>query len=295
MEVFQSIDDAIHAICKGQVSVLRRTPVSGGDINDAFRLTLSDESEVFLKSNRREKLDFFRAEADGLTAIASAGVISTPEVLAMGTDGEHAFLLLSFLRAGVKRPDFFEDFGHRMASLHASDTTAFTAGGRFGFSRDNYIGASPQYNTPAMSWIDFFAECRLRPQFENAASFFEPEERRAFEGLLSHLDQYLSEPEKPSLLHGDLWGGNYMVGPDGAAWLIDPAVSVGHAEADLAMTELFGGFPQEFYAAYQEVHPIDPGYRERKQLYNLYHLLNHLNLFGGSYLPSVRGILKKYA
>jgi fructosamine-3-kinase len=112
--------------------------------------------------------------------------------------------------------------------------------------------------------------------------------------LLDHLDKYLLEPAFPSLLHGDLWSGNCITGNDGEAWLIDPAVSVGNFEADLAMTELFGGFPYSFYGAYNEINPIDQGYRERRELYNLYHLLNHLNLFGGSYLGAVRRILRKY-
>ena len=112
--------------------------------------------------------------------------------------------------------------------------------------------------------------------------------------MMDHLEDYLPEPAFPSLLHGDLWNGNYLVGNDGEACLIDPAVYVGHAEADLAMTELFGGFPQRFYVAYNEANPVDPGYRERRDLYNLYHLLNHLNLFGGGYLGSVREILRAF-
>ena len=111
---------------------------------------------------------------------------------------------------------------------------------------------------------------------------------------MANLDRYLVEPEKPSLVHGDLWSGNFITGSDGQAWLIDPAVYVGHAEADLAMTELFGGFHPRFYAAYREVNPLQPGYEQRRDLYNLYHLLNHLNLFGRGYLSSVLRILSRY-
>ena len=144
------------------------------------------------------------------------------------------------------------------------------------------------------SWISFFRDCRLVPQFRDAMHWFDDAARKQIAYLLDHLDVYLEEPEHPSLLHGDLWSGNFITGSDGNAWLIDPAAYVGHAEADLAMTELFGGFSQRFYDAYREVHPIHPGYGHRRELYNLYHLLNHLNLFGGSYLPSVNRVLRDF-
>ena len=128
-----------------------------------------------------------------------------------------------------------------------------------------------------------------------AERYFDPGTRRQCERLLDRLDSRLAEPEFPSLIHGDLWSGNAVCGPDGKAWILDPAAYVGHFEAELAMTELFGGFPTAFYEAYREVNPIDSGYRDRRDLYNLYHLLNHLNLFGGSYLSSVRQILSRYS
>ena len=127
-----------------------------------------------------------------------------------------------------------------------------------------------------------------------AEQYFEASERRMINNLLERLDTLLIEPEYPSLLHGDLWSGNFMTGDDGKAWLIDPAVYVGHAEADIAMTELFGGFSEEFYSAYRETAPMQAGYEDRRDLYNLYQLLNHLNMFGGSYLSSVRRIVRRY-
>ena len=158
----------------------------------------------------------------------------------------------------------------------------------------NYIGAGEQTNEIRDSWVNLFRECRLEVQFQRAAHYFDSSDRKAFQSLLDHLEDYLPEPAFPSLLHGDLWGGNFVTGPDGYAWLIDPAVYVGHLEADLAMTELFGGFSHIFYESYQEVNPLLPGYKDRRDLYNLYHLLNHLNLFGGGYYGSVMRIVRRF-
>ena len=167
---------------------------------------------------------------------------------------------------------------------------------KYGFSEDNYIGAGPQKNDPPESWIEFYRECRLLPQIRRAERYLDPPVRRKAERILDHLDSYLREPEFPSLLHGDLWSGNMMCGSGSSAWIIDPAVYVGDFEADLAMTQLFGSLPGRFYAAYSEINPIDrEGYPERRKLYDLYHLLNHLNLFGAGYLGSVVEIIKRFA
>lgn len=179
--------------------------------------------------------------------------------------------------------------------MHRADMENLSPDGRFGLLHDNYIGSNRQINKPSVSWIAFFRDSRLEPQFRKADVWFDSHDRKAVSSLLDHLDNYLPEPDFPSLLHGDLWNGNYLVGNDGSAWLIDPAAYVGCFEADIAMTELFGGFPRDFYAAYNEVNPLSPDYEDRRDLYNLYHLLNHLNLFGGSYLGSVRSIIRRYA
>ena len=142
--------------------------------------------------------------------------------------------------------------------------------------------------------MEFFRDCRLQPQFDRARAALSTGTIKRMENLLDYLDEYLVEPEQPSILHGDLWSGNFLVGPDGNAWLIDPAVYVGNAEADIAMTELFGGFSGAFYGAYRESGLLQPGYEERRDLYNLYHMLNHLNLFGGSYLYAVERIVERY-
>ena len=294
MKEYNSLNETISDLFGNGVSVKDRFSIAGGDINDAYRLELTDGSSFFMKANRPDKIDFFRCEVAGLNAIMSTGAINTPEALGIGVDAGFSFLIMSFIDRGKRRRDFNEVFGQDLAAMHRASTERFVSGGRYGFSSDNYIGAGPQKNTPSDSFIEFFAECRLRPQFERAYAYFSETEHRDIERFLSRLDKYLTEPEFPSLLHGDLWGGNYMVGNDGSAWLIDPAVYVGHFEADIAMTELFGGFPYEFYDAYWSAMGGQNGYADRRDIYNLYHLLNHLNLFGGGYLSSVRSILRRF-
>lgn len=177
--------------------------------------------------------------------------------------------------------------------MHQASTAGMVSNGKYGFDCDNYIGRRRQVNTGYDSWIGFFRDCRLEPQFQDADRYFDREDWKRIGRFLDHIDDILVEPEYPSLLHGDLWSGNVITGNDGGAWLIDPAVYVGHAEADLAMTELFGGFPQAFYDAYKEAAPLQPGYERRRDVYNLYHLLNHLNMFGRMYLPEVKCVLER--
>ncbi len=289
MKQYKSVRAAIaEYVGFGEVSV---HSVPGGDINRAYRVTTGGQS-IFMKTNRRENQPFFLAEIDGLRAIAETGTICVPRVLATGVDDCFgAFLLLEW-SSGIPAAQFFENFGHNLAAMHRAETSKIVKG--FGFPEDNFIGAGEQENTPEESWCVFFRDHRLVPQLKKADVWLDSLDRKAISRLLDHLEYYLPEPDAPSLLHGDLWSGNYITGKDGEAWLIDPAAYVGHAEADLAMTGLFGGFPQRFYGAYSEVNPIDPAFRERRDLYNLYHLLNHLNLFGGSYLASVRQILRMH-
>lgn len=290
----ERLEDVITKTYGNDVRVIKRTPISGGDINSAYLLDLSDGTKVFMKSNRKSNADFFRAEAEGLTAIRQTGTARVPEVIARGEDGNEAFLLLEYIASGARSRRSSEELGTDLGRMHLADTGSLVRGGLYGFTDDNYIGAGYQVNTPKDTWTEFFTECRLIPQFERAAAYFGGGERKAIDAFLNRVDRYLAEPERPSLLHGDLWGGNYMIDVQGHPWLIDPAVYVGHAEADLAMTELFGGFDRTFYDAYRSTAGIDPDYRDRKDLYNLYHLLNHLNLFGGGYLYSVKSVISRY-
>ena len=289
-----SLSEAVQRLYGGGICITNKRPVSGGDINRAYVLELSNGERIFMKANSRKNLGFFRAEAEGLQAMRSTNTVKVPAVLAIGTEASSAFLLLEYLEEGERSGAGSEELGRALALMHLADTGRFVSNGKYGFYCDNFIGASEQSNLPTDNWVDFFIQRRLMPQFEKASGWFGKEEHRDFDSFLGNLTQILSEPAHPSLLHGDLWSGNYMIDQSGAPWLIDPAVYVGHAEADLAMTELFGGFDRKFYDAYNETAGIDPGYPERRDIYNLYHLLNHLNLFGGSYLHSVQAVIKRY-
>lgn len=293
-----SLAQALVSLYGNSVAIAETDRLSGGDINKAYGLTLNTGAHIFMKANSKANADFFTAEAAGLSAIEATGVIKTPEILCTGTDdGEdvgYSFLLLKFIKSAKPRTDYWETFARDLAALHKADTKIFEISGKFGFFQNNFIGARAQNNTPSDSWISFFRDNRLAPQFKDADSYFTAEDRTKIAKLLDHLEDFLIEPNQPSLLHGDLWSGNVMCGPEGKAMLIDPAAYIGHAEADLAMTELFGGFPEKFYDAYREANPLEPGYENRRDLYNLYQLLNHLNLFGPTYLGPVLSIVDEY-
>ena len=293
-----SLAQALVSLYGNSVAIAETDRLSGGDINKAYGLTLNTGAHIFMKANSKANADFFTAEAAGLSAIEATGVIKTPEILCTGTDdGEdvgYSFLLLKFIKSAKPRTDYWETFARDLAALHKADTKIFELSGKFGFFQNNFIGARAQNNTPSDSWISFFRDNRLAHQFKDADSYFTAEDRSKITKLLDHLEDFLIEPNQPSLLHGDLWSGNVMCGPEGKAMLIDPAAYIGHAEADLAMTELFGGFPEKFYDAYREANPLEPGYENRRDLYNLYQLLNHLNLFGPTYLGPVLSIVDEY-
>ena len=249
-------------------------PVGGGCIHECFRVEIAGRT-FFLKCNSQDQADNFAAEADGLGALRQAG-LRAPEPVSHGTAGGKAYLLLEFL--SLRGEGDFAALGRMLAQAHRQP------GPRFGWSRDNYIGATPQKNEWCDDWAVFWRERRLKPQVELAKrNGFDPPVQNVFDLLAGHQPQ-------PSLLHGDLWSGNAGFSKAGPV-VFDPAVYYGDREADLAMTELFGGFPREFYEAYEEAYPLDAGYRQRQPLYNLYHLLNHLNLFGAGYLSQVKGTL----
>lgn len=293
---FTSLKNALYALFGEGIKIESASRISGGDINEAYGLTLTNGKCIFMKSNTKENLSFFTAEAAGLNAIARTKAIGTPQILGVGTDeerGGYSFLLLEFISGKNRSKNYWEDFARQLSDMHRAETAGLVSDGKYGFDSDNYIGRHRQINTGYDTWMEFFRDCRLEPQFQDAARYFDREDRKRIIRFLDHLDEILVEPEHPSLLHGDLWGGNVIAGNDGRAWLIDPAVYVGHAEADLAMTELFGGFPPAFYDAYKEVAPLRPGYERRRDVYNLYHILNHLNLFGRMYLPEVRHMISR--
>jgi protein-ribulosamine 3-kinase len=231
----------------------------------------------FLKEGAPARADAFGAEADGLEALRPH--IRVPRLLDRGIRNGKAFIVLEHL--DLQRGGDFAQLGRMLAALHRP------AGPRFGWARDNYIGLSPQQNGWRDDWAEFWREHRMRPQLELA-------KKKGFAVEMPRLDVLENHRPQPSLLHGDLWSGNAGFTAEGPV-VFDPAVYYGDREADLAMTELFGGFPKEFYRAYDEAFPLMPGYEQRKHLYNLYHLLNHLNIFGGGYLSQVKATLRLLA
>lgn len=252
----------------------------GGSISQT--LVLGDgRARYFVKLNRATLAAMFAAEADGLAALAQCPALRVPRVVAQGASGDDAFLVLEYLElAPLSRPADGAAAGRALAELHRIEGT------QHGWPRDNYIGRNPQYNAMHVTWPFFFAQRRLLPQLALArrrgdcARLIERGEKLA-ERLAALFVDYRP---RASLLHGDLWHGNAAVDETGRLALFDPAVYFGDRDTDLAMSELFGGFPESFYVAYREALPPAEGYEQRKTLYNLYHVLNHLNLFGGGYL-----------
>jgi protein-ribulosamine 3-kinase len=258
-------------------------PVGGGCIHTALEVegdSSAGKQRFFAKLNEASRADLFEAEADGLAALASAREVAVPKVVARGDDGERAWLVLEWLELESLHPRAASQLGASLARQHR------LAQPRFGWARDNFIGASPQKNGWSDDWLAFWRERRLMFQLGLAAKHRLPSrmidrgERLAADSeafFRGHL------PDR-SLLHGDLWAGNAAALAGGAPVVFDPAVYVGDREADIAMTELFGGFPRDFHAAYSEAWPLDDGYRARRDFYNLYHVLNHANLFAGGYV-----------
>jgi fructosamine-3-kinase len=275
------------------VSIENVARVSGGDINQAYSLGLSDRRRVFMKTNDSCAPDLFSAEAAGLAWLDAARALRVPRVLAVSeaTGGsEPAFLVLEWLEPAGPRADFDDELGHGLAALHRHGAPCF------GLDRDNFIGRLPQPNRVMSSWADFYRAQRLEAQLRLAvdARRVDGSLVRKFERLFSRLVELVGEPEPPARLHGDLWGGNLHVDENGAPCLIDPAVYGGHREIDLAMMRLFGGFGARVFRAYEEAFPLQPGDTERVALYQLYPLLVHTNLFGGGYAASVERALSRY-
>lgn len=261
-------------------------PLAGGDINRAG-LCEAPDGLVFVKWNAAPTPGMFEAEAEGLAALRAAAALPVPQVLAVGDD----FLALEYLPPTPAAPDYDERLGRGLAALHR------VRGLRFGFHQDNVLGTLPQGNAWADSWVVFYRHRRIEPLADRAVAqgSLAPETRRALGQLMGRLGRILPAEPAPSRLHGDLWSGNVLVGPDGGPVLIDPAVYHGHREVDLAMTELFGGFSPRFYASYREAWPLEPGYERRRDAYQLLPLLVHVILFGGPYEAQLVGCLKRLA
>lgn len=269
-------------------------PVRGGDICDAGMVTSSDGTKFFVKTHRDVHVgfDMFAAEAEGLAWLGEPGVLRVPKVLAV-SDRERStvpFLVLEWIAPGSPARDYDEALGRGLARLHQSGPV------RFGWPRTNFIGPLPQRNELADDWATFFRTCRLEPQVRCAvdSGALSSSVVCRFEQLYACLPELLGPSEVPARLHGDLWSGNAHVDGCGAPCLIDPAVYGGHREVDLAMMRLFGGFSERVFDAYQDFAALSPGHAERVPLYQLYPLLVHVNLFGGSYVSSVNRVLTRY-
>ena len=283
-----AIPKAVTAWCleNGWGEVLSTAALSGGDISRALRLETGGGQTLILKLKPDAPPDMFPREAEGLAALVDTNGPTIPLVHLIGRD----FLLLEDLRPSPPTPTYWPEFGLRLAMMHRTTHT------HYGFTHANYCGATPQPNPWTESGHEFFAEHRLRHQARLARDRerLDTADIGRIESICARLPD-LIPPQSPALIHGDLWSGNALTGPRGEPALIDPAAHFGWAEAEIALTLLFGGFPRAFYDTYAVSYPLAPGWRGRMGIYNLYHLLNHLNMFGAGYLGQVQAVLRRYA
>jgi len=288
MESFAAIGQELAALTGSVCADAPEQSMGGGSINHYYRWRAAC-GPMFVKIGTRSEQAAFTAEAEGLRELGATRTLRVPAVLATGIVDAAAFLALEWIEPGMADPACERRLGAGLAALHS------TSASRFGWCQDNTIGRTPQANAWSTDWVEFFRERRLRPQLMLAT-------RNGFarllaargERLLAALPALLAgHSPRCSLLHGDLWGGNWLASATGEPVLIDPAVYYGDREADLAMTHLFGGFGTAFYRAYDEAAPLPAGAALRAELYNLYHVLNHANLFGGGYASQARAIIDR--
>ncbi len=290
------IEQKISSAVGKHFQLKKQSAIGGGDINQAYRIdgVIKENNQnkavsFFIKLNQKSQLDMFAAEAAGLQEIEKVQAIRVPHVICSGVEKNQSYLVLENLSLVTSGADSAKRLGQQLAAMHK------TTSQQFGWLRDNTIGSTRQINTKTENWIDFWREYRLGFQLnlakQNGAGHFL---YMKGEKLLNNLESLFIDYEPvASLLHGDLWSGNYGYLKDGAPVIFDPAVYYGDRETDIAMTELFGGFSAEFYSSYNEVWPLDSGYQQRKVLYNLYHILNHYNLFGGGYAMQAERMIEQ--
>jgi len=288
MTLWTKISDHISSQTSSAFSITDRQSVSGGSINSAYKL-IGHNKTYFVKCNSDKQLDMFKAEAAGLNEIAQTNAIKVPQPVCCGVAEQSAYIVLEFIDLRSGNGLAATELGQQLAVMHRQSAPSF------GWQYDNTIGSTAQINHHEKNWITFWRDHRLGYQLQLASengcgqqiSKKGDKLLECFPALFGHY-----KPE-PSLLHGDLWSGNYAYDRDGTPVIFDPAVYYGDRETDIAMTELFGGFPQPFYQAYNEAWPLDEGYNVRKTLYNLYHILNHFNLLGGGYLSQSEAMMDK--
>lgn len=274
---------------------LRLTPLSGGCINHAFRVDGPGDRIGFLKWRRSAGEAVFEAEADGLAALRRIPGLRIPDVWAWHDSGPYSWLLMEFVPAARPTPEYWERLGAGIAALHSAGPGPELETGLSGWPRDNWIGSLPQSNGPMEDWAEFFTERRLRPQLRMALGNGRLADGALWDDFLVVAGQLLRQVAEPvSQLHGDLWNGNVYSDTDAQPVVIDPAVYVGHSEVDLAMADLFGGFPSDFHRAYRERMPVPAEYeRTRRPLYQAYPVLVHVNLFGGGYAAHAEEVARR--
>jgi fructosamine-3-kinase len=270
-----------------QENIKEFSSVGGGSINDAYRYSVGKE-DFFIKYNN-EVEGIIEREVEGLKAIASLNCIATPEVITFKKIEDFEVLILPFIKGDLKSYHAWQIFGQQLANMHQMPAPYY------GWSQSNFIGSLPQTNEKTDSFIEFFISQRLKPQIQLAqkAQYFTSQEVKDFESLFQKLPEIVPDT-KPSLVHGDLWSGNFMIGEGDTPYLIDPSIHYNFRETDIAFTHLFGKFDAEFYDSYNHHFPLASGFQDRIALYNIYPLLVHLNLFGSGYYGSVMSSLKQY-
>jgi fructosamine-3-kinase len=280
---------AVETATGRDTEIFRVSIVGGGSINDARRIETS-EGKFFAKINRATEFPgMFDAELKGLQFLKENSAFNIPEPISTGITEDIQWILMRNIDNASKKENFWELFGQRLAEMHRNSNEVF------GLDYDNYLGSLKQHNSGRSDWPVFFKEMRIGPQLELARSqdLISTEMQRLFDKFFSRIERYFPE-EPPAAIHGDLWTGNFMTDLTGEAVIFDPAVYYGHREMDLGMSKLFGGFDSRFYAAYHEAFPLEPGWEERIHIANLYPLLAHLNLFGGSYASQIMTILRRH-
>ncbi|MCA0153434.1 fructosamine kinase family protein [Winogradskyella vincentii] len=271
-------------------SIVGSRSLSGGDTASVYKLDFADKTSSILKYSRNiGSVNMFEAEVSGLQHIASTNTIATPSILNYGTHSDISFILMEYVKGKSPSKEDYEKLGYQLAQLH------FHTSDNFGLDDDNFIGSLEQKNNLIDNWVDFYSEQRLGFQIKMAIikGLLINSEIPSIDDIKTCLQSYCKKV-KPSLIHGDLWNGNFIVSEDGRPYLIDPSVSYSHSEMDIAMSRLFGGFDSSFYQAYHNEKPITEYYEERIEIYQLYYLLVHLNIFGTSYYGSVKRILNNH-
>ena len=258
--------------------------VSGGCINQGYKITGNNNTEYFVKLNQASQVEMFAAEALGLKQMYATETITVPQPICWGTAANSSYIVLQWLDLGRGNDRSWTQMGRQLAAMHREGKS-----NRFGWERNNTIGSTPQINTQTDNWADFFAEHRIGYQLKLAkhrGGF--PDTNKVKSAVR---DKLADRQPEASLVHGDLWSGNAAIATDGAPVILDPATYYGDRETDIAMTELFGGFPAAFYNGYNQAWQLDSGYQQRKSIYNLYHVLNHFNIFGGGYANQAKRII----